>query len=158
MDRSEWGDDDAEPTRPPLPPEDRVWRHPSEIGNPFVPATTTSPPAADPGSKGPVMLVAVAAGVLLLVATGVSVRMLGDRTPPFAGAQSVATTVAVVGTSLTTTPIAGDAGTDVRVEATIVGGQRTSNAVVVDSSTMVTTMAAVAGATKLAALLPDGHR
>ena len=45
-----------------------------------------------------------------------------------------------------------------RVEATIAGGQRTSNAVVVDSSTMVTTMAAVAGATKLAALLPDGRR
>ena len=52
----------------------------------------------------------------------------------------------------------GEAGTDVRVEATIAGGQRTSNAVVVDSSTMVTTMAAVAGATKLAALLPDGRR
>jgi serine protease DegQ len=128
------------------------------MGNAFVAATPTSAPAADPGSKGPVMLVAVAAGVLLLVAAGVSVRMLGDRTPSFAGAQSQSSTLAVVATSATTTPTAGDAGTDVRVEATITGGQRTSNAVVVDSATMVTTMAAVAGATKLAALLPDGRR
>ncbi len=58
----------------------------------------------------------------------------------------------------TTTPTVGEAGTDVRVEATIAGGQRTSHAVVVNSSTMVTTMAAVAGATRLAALLPDGRR
>jgi S1-C subfamily serine protease len=128
------------------------------MGNAFVTATPSPDVAAEPGSKGPVVLVAVAAGVLLLVAAGVSVRMLGDRTPPFAAAQSLSTTVSVVGTSPTSTATAGDAGTDVRVEASIAGGQRTSNAVVVDSSTMVTTMAAVAGATKLSALLPDGRR
>ncbi len=82
MDRSEWGDDEAEPTRPPLPPEDRVWRHPSELGNAFVAATPTSDPVGDTTARGPVVLVAVAAGVLMLVvAAGVSVRVLGDRTP-----------------------------------------------------------------------------
>ena len=162
MDRSEWGDDEVEPTRPPLPPEDRVWRHPSELGNAFVAASPTEAPAGGTSSRGPVVLVAVAAGVLLLVAAGVSVRMLADDTPRPASAQSLSTTVSVVSTirttTPTTTPTAADAGTDVQVQATIPGGQRTSNAVVVDSSTMVTTMAAVTGATKLVALLPDGRR
>jgi serine protease Do/serine protease DegQ len=85
--------------------------------------------------------------------------MLGDDTPRFAAAQSVETAVSVVATSTATTALAPrEVGTDVRVEATTSDGTRTSNAVVIDRTTLVTTMAAVAGASKLTALLPDGRR
>ena len=37
MERSDWSDEEPFAFRPPLPPEDRVWRHPSELGAPAAP-------------------------------------------------------------------------------------------------------------------------
>jgi S1-C subfamily serine protease len=63
-----WDDDaDDDPTRlgPPLPPDDRLWRHPSELGG------TVAAPAAGTGvGRGvtwPAVLVAACAGALLAV-------------------------------------------------------------------------------------------
>ena len=160
MDRSEWGDDDAEPTsaRRSLRRTASGATRPSS-GSGFVAATPTSAPAADPGSKGPVMLVAVAAGVLLLVATGVSVRMLGDRTPP-RPARGASRRPSQPREHVGDDDTHGGqcrhrcAGSRPRSRGASARATPSSST----SSTMVTTMAAVAASTTLAALLPDGRR
>ena len=45
MERSEWSDDEPFAFRQPLPPEDRVWRHPSELGGGAGAAFVASSPA-----------------------------------------------------------------------------------------------------------------
>jgi membrane-associated protease RseP (regulator of RpoE activity) len=42
VDGADWADDEPFEARPPLPPEDRLWRHPSELG----PAPVAAGPAA----------------------------------------------------------------------------------------------------------------
>jgi hypothetical protein len=98
VDRSDWGDDDAEGFRPPLPPEDRVWRHPSELGSGFV-AAPPAPPT--PRSKGPLVVAVVAAGLLLVVATGASVRFMTSTT---SSAATNTTLASLVRTSATIDP------------------------------------------------------
>jgi len=38
VERSDWSDEEPFAFRPPLPPEDRVWRHPPELGGTASPA------------------------------------------------------------------------------------------------------------------------
>lgn len=38
MDGADWADDEPFEARPPLPPEDRLWRHPSELASSPLPA------------------------------------------------------------------------------------------------------------------------
>ena len=161
VDRSEWGDDDAESNRPPLPPEDRLWRHPSELGARGAQAPLPLPIAAPSRSKKPIVVAAAAAGVLLVAATGASIRLLSESTPRTANARELSTTLSDVSSTASgfaTTlarakPVAG-----LTLLATVRTGVRQSQAVAVDQATLVTTMAAVTGSTALAALLPDGRR
>lgn len=157
MDRSDWGDDEAEPVRPPLPPDDRVWRHPSELGDRIGgPARPAPPPRRGP--KKSLVIGVAAAGLLLVVGTGVSLRFLSDRSPRFASAWVTTTVGGADPTSFATTlghtkPAAG-----VTLLAKLASKERQSQAVVVDGATLVTTVAAVSGARALAALMPDGRR
>ena len=47
MERSEWSDDEPFAFRQPLPPEDRVWRHPSELGESSVIVAVSAPHRAE---------------------------------------------------------------------------------------------------------------
>lgn len=52
MDGADWADDEPFEPRPPLPPEDRVWRHPSELASsPFPGTPMASAFVADPPSR-----------------------------------------------------------------------------------------------------------
>lgn len=66
MERSEWDDDDLTPVGPLLPADDRIWRHPSELG-PYVGASAARSASTD-RSRGRfgLALVAGSAGALAL--------------------------------------------------------------------------------------------
>ncbi len=153
MDRSDWGNDEGEPVRPPLPQEDRIWRHPSELHR----GAASAPAPVDASrSRRPLVVAAVAAGLLVVGATGASVRYITNSAPTLA-AGTLDTAVSVVSTSV---PPDDDPvpGTGVTLVASVAGGERRSRAVAVDDATLVTTMGAVAGSTALAVILLDGRR
>ena len=64
VERSDWDDDDLAPVAPLLPADDRVWRHPSELG-PYV-AATRSATSERGRSRFGLALVAGSAGALAL--------------------------------------------------------------------------------------------
>ncbi|HEY1282232.1 MAG TPA: hypothetical protein VGF22_21305, partial [Acidimicrobiales bacterium] len=69
MERSEWSDDEPFAFRQPLPPEDRVWRHPSELGGgPGAAFVVSSRRAHVSRGKLAVAVVASATGALLVAA------------------------------------------------------------------------------------------
>ena len=70
MERSEWSDDEPFAFRQPLPPEDRVWRHPSELGGGGAGAAFVAPSRGAHVSRGKlaVAVVASATGALLVAA------------------------------------------------------------------------------------------
>lgn len=159
VDRGEWGDDEAEPVRPPLPPEDRLWRHPSELGNGGEAAAPAALPPPPPSrrSRRPVMVVAAVAGVLILGATGASIRAMTDTSPEGAARSTTTAPLSIVKTSTEAAPKGGAIGR-VSVIAQLASGDRTSGGVVFDQTTIVTTIAAVTGATALFVSLADGRR
>ena len=66
------GLDDEGPTRPLLPPDDRLWRHPSELRAPGEHSASTVTRSAQPLGAGRVWAVAIVAGVVgALTASGV---------------------------------------------------------------------------------------
>jgi S1-C subfamily serine protease len=70
------GDSDDEPFLPPLPQEDRLWRHPSEVG-------TGPPPAApaDPSRQVSVWAVAAVAGLIGTVFSMGVITLIGGLEP-----------------------------------------------------------------------------
>lgn len=157
MDRSDWGDDETEPVRPPLPPDDRVWRHPSELSGRIAGPPEPAPAPRRRHKKSLVIAVA-SAGLLLVVATGVSLRFLSDRSPRFASARATTTTGGADPTSFATTLGHTKQAAGLTLLAKLASKERQSQAVVVDGSTLVTTVAAVSGARALSAVMPDGRR
>ena len=89
----EWDDDalDDESASPLLPPDDRLWRHPSEVAAP-APAGAMRGFVADGSSGGPRVVTVVAlttcVSVLLTIGVVALVRPFRDRAP--AGANDVA--------------------------------------------------------------------
>lgn len=149
-DGSDW-DDDPDAFRPPLPPEDRLWRHPSELG--AVPAT----PVVASGSRRPTIafaLVAVAAGSLLLAGL---VSLVLSRSGE--ADELTASTLPLAGSPVTTLALTDAVSGVVPIVAVTPDGDRAGVAVVVEGTgLLVTTVGAIADATSVLALLPDGSR
>lgn len=97
------GLDDDGPVRPLLPPDDRLWRHPSEVGASGAPVSSTLTRDPRPAVQGRVWAVAIVAGVVGAVAAS-SVGMLSgafdqQTTVVKSVSQSPALTLASTGSS-----------------------------------------------------------
>ncbi len=164
MPAEEERDDDA-PAGAPLPPDDRLWRHPSEIGKPDAPRSAVlaggAPPMAGGGRRWGLLVAGLAGATLTLGVVAMSgvmrkevverqpattVALLGNQTPVSASKDTgVAPLVAAVAPS-----VAG-----VRVETD--GGARTGSAVVLGpSGHLVTSRSLVGGATRVTVVFSDG--
>jgi S1-C subfamily serine protease len=88
VERSEWADDD-QPYRQPLPPEDRLWRHPSELGTPVARVAAPTPASVGRGrllgafAAGAVGALLVSAGITLLLSRDGGSAGAGGATVPF---------------------------------------------------------------------------
>jgi S1-C subfamily serine protease len=175
---SDWGDD--EPYRPPLPPEDRLWRHPSEMAGAVAPAAATSPGGR--GRRTAIVVAVGAAGALLVAgladvalrpadvaspattvplvpATTVPLSTTAPAPPTSVSAPTSApvTPTTVGAATVTTMALRPDVPGLLRLVATTPDGDRAAAAVAIDAQgTLVTSVAAVRDATVLVVVLPDG--
>jgi S1-C subfamily serine protease len=160
VERSDWSDEEPFAFRPPLPPEDRVWRHPSELGGTAAPGAAFV--ASGGGGKHPArtrLALAVAVG-----ATGALLIVVLTTSALTSGGGSAATTTKSSASTFTFAPttLGGDgrgrpAEGAVHLVATTADGEQVASGVVLDArGTIATTAAAVLGATGLVAYLADG--
>jgi putative serine protease PepD len=159
VERSDWSDDEPFAFRPPLPPEDRVWRHPSElgagVGSGFVALTRR---ASVSRGKLAVAVVASATGALLVAAL-VSVALRTGDSRRAAVVESSATSFGFTTTLPGVTGLARPPDGVVHLVAATDDGDRYSSGVVLDDrGTIVTTIGAVDGAHRITALLADGSQ
>ena len=162
-------DDDGAAPRPPLPPDDRLWRHPSEIGlhGPGPSAVVVDAHRSAP--RGSAWTVVIAAGVTgAVLAAGL--LALGGHISERIVERPVVEKVAV--TPIVSAPmLRGDGGSDVsaivrrmepavvRLELSSPQGSTTGSGVVFRDDGMVLTSAhLVDGATKVGVRLSDGRR
>jgi putative serine protease PepD len=158
VERSDWSDEEPFAFRQPLPPEDRVWRHPSElgagVGSGFVAASRRTHV-----SRGKLAVaVVVSATGALLVAGLVSVALRTGGNGRAAVIESSATSFGFAATTLpAVTGVGRPSDGFVHLVAATDSGDRYSSGVVLDDrGTIVTTAAAVDGAHRITALLADG--
>ena len=148
-------DDDAEADlfryRPPPHPDDRLWRHPSELGSRR--AEEAGAPDRQSGVPWGVVAVAGTAGAVLAGA-GVLALGLGDRTVDRPVVERVALD------TLSSSPGAADQGTSgirQHVAPAVVGIEGGGSGVVVrDDGIVLTSAAVVDGTEPLSVRLPDG--
>jgi putative serine protease PepD len=158
VERSEWSDDEPFAFRQPLPPEDRVWRHPSELGAGVGSGFVASSRRATVSRGKLAVAVVVSATGALLVAGLVSVAL---RTGGSGRAAVIESSATSFGFAATTLPVMTGAGRPPDgvvhlVVATDSGDRYSSGVVLDDRGTIVTTSAAVDGAHRILALLADG--
>jgi S1-C subfamily serine protease len=161
VERSDWSDEEPFAFRPPLPPEDRVWRHPSELGGVATPGASFVGPSQRSHSPRARLAVAVAVGATGAILIGVLAASVLRG-----GGGGASATVERSASSFTFSPttIGGDslgrpAEGAVHLVATTPDGTRLASGVVLDArGTIATTAAAVLGATGLVAYLADGTR
>lgn len=139
--------DDHGPFRSPLPPEDRLWRHPSELGAPVVVARGRAPwvLAAVSGLTGAVLAVGVLAAAGLLDRSAsheVVVREVASTPTSGAVTDDVVRVVAAASPAV------------VRI---IADGHELSGVVYRDDGHVLTSAHVVAGARHLRAVLADGR-
>jgi len=159
VERSEWSDDEPFAFRQPLPPEDRVWRHPSELGGGAGAAFVASSRRAHVSrGKLAVAVVASATGALLVAAL-VSLALRTGGSGRAAIIESSATSFGL-GTTLPAVTGLGrpSDGVAYLIAATDDGDRYSTGVVLDDRGTIVTTAAAVDGAHRLTALLADGSQ
>jgi S1-C subfamily serine protease len=159
-------DDDADDVGfgQPLPPEDRLWRHPSEFGAAAAAATPLRAAGADPGRLWGVALVAGLAGAVL--ATGVVAAQggLGTRVVEHEVVERVA-----MPAKLSRPLAAGDRGVAdvtadvspavVRVEVDVDGEQSSGSGVLFrDDGYVLTSGYVISDADNIAITLYDGRR
>ena len=165
MERSDWSDEEPFAFRPPLPPEDRVWRHPSELGEDGRAGGRLRRPlraarcAGIPARTRVALAVAVGATGALLIVVLATVGLLHRRrrgAPPTV--QPSASTFSFAPTTdRRPTAWAAPAEGAVHLVATTVDGTQVASGVVLDArGTIATTAAAVLGATGVVAYLADG--
>jgi len=94
VDGQEWADDDV-PIRPPLPKDDRIWRHPSEMGQVSL--------EADLPSGRPTWAIAVGAGLLGAAVTAVTLITVVGLQRPSSKSQTRAVPAVSTGLSPATT-------------------------------------------------------
>ncbi len=159
MEPEDWPDDGA--YRPPLPPEDRLWRHPSEL----APVTGMASPGPGGDRSGrsllTVTLLAGAATSALIVTGLLAVTVgLGARSEKGASRVTV-NTLASTSLSRPTVRSGSDDLTAGLATVAVVtdGGRRTGAAVAVDTNgLLVTTASLVRDAKAINVTLDDGTR
>jgi S1-C subfamily serine protease len=163
VERSDWSDEEPFAFRPPLPPEDRVWRHPSELGGTagptagFVARSRGGQRGGHPSRTRIALAAAVGAtGALLIVVLATS-ALQGDGTGAAATVQPSASTFSFAPTTTGGDSLGRPAEGIVHLVATTIDGTKVASGVVLDArGTIATTAAAVLGATGVAAYLADG--
>lgn len=155
-------DDDADDVSGfarPLPPDDRLWRHPSELGAvPPVPSTAPGPPRAWPIAVVAGLVGAVLCGGVLAI-TGQLGRADGQRV-----LQKVSLTPVVSSPMVTDDHSVAVLTEQLRpvvatVQVTLEGGSTTASAVVFrDDGVLLTSAHALVGAQRVRVLLDDGRR
>jgi S1-C subfamily serine protease len=171
----DWDDPDADRLRGWIPPDDRLWRHPSEststgpdaVGTPRTPATTRPEPR---GHTGPWVFGGAAACVLVvLVVAGLVVSTTNNATSPNGPAPKQATLTDVPTTepgvglvppqSTVDTMMATALPSTVGLVVATESGTREATGLVAESGgIIVTTSAAVAGARSVTVIEADGVR
>lgn len=150
--RDDDADDDASGPNVPLPPEDRLWRHPSEIGAgaPFGgPAGAPPVPARDAGPFRPMWAVAVVAGLSGAVVAVAALAVTGSLSPRLVERNGSSAAVQLRSVPTSTAP------KTVRDVAAVVGpavvrveldeGDRAGSGVVVAADGVLVTSAALVG-------------
>jgi len=161
-------DDDVAGRVPPLPPDDRLWRHPSEVSSWGSGGPVTIPAGGNVGTTGraagwPIALVGAVAGAAicggLLAVTGhlsaADPQLVVEKvavtpvvsSPMVRGASGVDALVEVVGPAVARFVVTTDAGT-----------ANASGVVVRDDGLLFASAHDVAGATTIVVLLADGRR
>jgi putative serine protease PepD len=160
-------DDDGAGIGPPLPPDDRLWRHPSELtawGPGVVPRPQTR--GAEHGGRGSVWPIAAVAGLVGAALCGSVLAVTGTLTPePGAAVVEKVAVTPIVSTPMLDDPdgvavlaerlgpavvhlmVTGDAGTT-----------PASGVVVRDDGLVYTSAHEVAGSTSITVVLADGRR
>jgi S1-C subfamily serine protease len=165
-----WDDDDADDAdvpRPPLPPDDRLWRHPSEmaqLGTGGTAAVLEVRPSGSRASGWSVVIAAGLTGAMLAASAMVISGHLGRRVVERPVVEKVAVTPIVSAPMLR-----GDTGVTaivrrlkpaiVRLDLSTAAGTRRGSGVVFRDDGMILTSAhLVADASKVAVRLSDGRR
>lgn len=158
VEASDWDDGDESRPDPYLPPEQRWWRHPSELGGPAQPLPVARPALLTaPGGGRVALALAVAIGAAGAVLAAYIAHLAQPAT------DEVATTVVRV-TAATTAPVVTVATT---VPPSVVPGvvqlvvptgssKRSGTAAAVTHGQLVTSAQMVAGMTQVTAVMPDG--
>jgi putative serine protease PepD len=171
VDRSEGPEEEPFVYRAPLPPEDRLWRHPSELGASGPGARATSGAGAPLSFSGAppsrarlATAVMVSATGALVVAglVGMGLRLAGGGRATATAVVNQSATAFGFGAATTSAPVdqlSHAPGGVVQVVASAAGQERAGNGVVLDDHGIVATTAAVVeGATSVVAILSDGRR
>jgi putative serine protease PepD len=152
VERSEWGgDDESFPIRPPLPPEDRVWRHPSELH--AVSAFSGGPAGPHRGRRRAALAIAAGmAGVLLVLGIADAALRTNEASSP-----AVATTVFLRAvTTLKAAPSTSAAPrTSVAPTTTLAAAPATTVPPTSSPTSSPTTLAAPASSAPLSSPLPS---
>ncbi len=166
------GDDDVAPAGPPLPPADRLWRHPSElrdhgVGGGAAPAVPPAlPPPASPGrpTGSTQVLVAGLVGAALATAVIAATGSFSQGVVERAVVEKVAVTP-VASSPMLSNPRDIVAVTErlspsiVRLDVLRDGGITTGSGVIFrDDGMLLTSAHVVAGAASISAVLADGRR
>jgi len=160
------GEDDAVGRVPPLPPEDRLWRHPSEVsafgrgGTPIPPA-----PVPAPAAKSPVWPIALAAAFVGAVLCGGVLALTGNLSVNAKLAIERVRVSPIVPASMLVDAGSVDALKD-QVSPAVVrlrisgadGGSEACGVVVRDDGVIVTSAREVSDATSITVVLSDGRQ
>ncbi len=144
-------DDEMRRSGPPLPPEDRLWRHPSELGSP----TALRPPRR----RRRVSPAVVAVSGVLGAATAVALLAITGMLDPEEEEPSVVERVEAATAADLTAAAERAVPSVVQLEATGPEGIRLGSGVAIrDDGHLLTTADLVEGAESVTALLDDGTR
>ena len=166
MSHDDDGDDDAVGRVPPLPPEDRLWRHPSEVSS-FGRGGTSIPlaPVPEPAGRGPVWPVALAAAFVGAALCGGILAVTGNLSVNPKLAIERVTVSPIVPASMLVDEPSIDALKD-QVSPAVVrlhlsgpdGDTEACGVVVRDDGVVVTSAREVADATAITVILSDGRQ
>lgn len=157
-------DDDQARLGPPLPPEDRLWRHPSELGRPAEPRVASTVRPARRGSAWPAVALAGLSGAVLTIAVMAMTGGLARRTVEHPVVEKVAMTPVV-----SSPMVRGDRGVEaitdqvgpaiVRLEVDGADGTTSLSGVLFRDDGMILTSAhSLRGSSAVDAVLADGRR
>jgi putative serine protease PepD len=158
VEASDWDEGDEPRPDPYLPPEERWWRHPSELGAPIQPLPAGRPALLVTPAGGRVALaLAAAIGVAGAVLAAYVAHLAQPATDEVATTvvRVTAATTAPVVTVATTVPASAVPGV-VQLVMPVGNDKRSGTAAAVTGGQLVTSAHVVAGMTQVTAVMPDG--